>query len=65
MDQLIPDHETLLRLPEVLKRIPVSKSHWWDGVSKGIYPRGLKLGHRCTVWRASDIDALIDNLREA
>nr|WP_210772258.1 AlpA family phage regulatory protein [Pseudodesulfovibrio sp. zrk46] len=56
--------EHLLRLPEVLKRIPVSKSHWWDGVSKGLFPQGLKLSPRCTVWRSSDIDALIESLRE-
>lgn len=27
-----------MRLTEVLKLIPVSKSAWWDGVKKGDYP---------------------------
>jgi len=39
--------------------IPVSKSHWWDGVRRGIYPAPLHLGPRVTVWRVEDIRALI------
>ncbi|QGY39038.1 AlpA family phage regulatory protein [Pseudodesulfovibrio cashew] len=55
--------ESLLRISDVLERIPVSKSTWWAGVKHGIYPAGLKLGARCTVWRESDIDDLIDGLK--
>ncbi|MDC0336271.1 AlpA family phage regulatory protein [Pseudodesulfovibrio sp.] len=51
-----------LRLPQVLKRFPVSKSHWWDGIQKGIYPRGIKLSKRCTAWKSTDIDALIERV---
>lgn len=40
--------------------IPVSKSTWWDGVKKGIYPKPVKLGERTTCWRVEDIRALID-----
>lgn len=40
--------------------IPVSKSHWWDGVKRGIYPAPVHLGPRITVWRAADIRALIE-----
>lgn len=39
--------------------IPVSKSTWWDGVKKGIYPKPVKLGERTTCWRVEDIRALI------
>jgi prophage regulatory protein len=45
-----------LRLPQVLERIPVSKSTWWAGVRKGIFPKSLKLSQRVTVWREEDID---------
>jgi prophage regulatory protein len=48
----------LLRLPEVLERIPVSKSTWWSGVKKGIFPKSIKLSPRVTVWREEDIDSL-------
>lgn len=50
--------ERLLRLPQVLDRIPVSKSTWWAGIRKGIFPRPVKLSPRTTAWRESDIDIL-------
>jgi prophage regulatory protein len=52
----------LYRLPQVLARIPVSKSSWFAGIQSGRYPRGLQLGPRTTVWRSDDIDNLIKNL---
>ncbi len=51
-----------LRLPEVLKRIPVSKSTWWAGVKEGKFPQPVKLSPRCTAWRVSDIRALAEDL---
>jgi prophage regulatory protein len=47
-----------LRLPQVLERIPVSKSTWWAGVRKGIFPKAIKLSARVTVWLEADIDNL-------
>lgn len=49
-----------LRLPEVLRLYPVSKSTWWAGVREGRYPQPVKLGERATAWRAEDIRALIE-----
>lgn len=51
--------EALLRVKQVLKCIPVSRSHWWQGVKEGRYPKPIKLSERVTVWRASDIRQLI------
>jgi len=48
-----------LRSPDVTKRLSVSRSLWWQGVKDGKYPPGIKLSHRVTVWRESDIDAII------
>ena len=45
-----------LRLPQVLDRIPVSKSTWWAGIRKGIFPKGVKLSPRVTAWLETDID---------
>ena len=45
----------LLRLSEVLQRLPVSKSTWWEGVRTGKYPQPVKLGERITCWRLEDI----------
>lgn len=54
----------LLRLPQVLELLPISKSSWWAGVKSGKYPASVKLGPRTTCWLASDIHALIAKLRQ-
>lgn len=51
-----------LRIKQVLRLYPVSKSTWWDGVKNGRYPKPLKLGVRVTVWRAADIFELIKSV---
>ena len=48
-----------IRLPEVLKVFPVSKSTWWAGVKTGRYPKSVKLGPKMTAWRVEDIRELI------
>ena len=51
-----------MRLPDVLKVIPISKSSWWQGVAKGKYPASYKISKRVTCWKKSDIFALIERL---
>lgn len=58
--QNAPDQ--LIRLPEVLKRYPVSRSQWYAGVKNGVYPQPVKLSSRSVAWFASSIDRLIDSL---
>ena len=48
--------------PPIAPLIPVSKSSWWQGVKDGRYPKPVKIGARCTAWRASDIYAYINGL---
>jgi prophage regulatory protein len=48
-----------VRLPDVLRHFPVSKSTWWAGVRSGRYPAALKLAPRITVWRVEHIRDLI------
>ncbi|PCI01958.1 MAG: transcriptional regulator [Alphaproteobacteria bacterium] len=50
-----------LRLPEVLKLFPVSKSTWWTGVKSGTYPKPVKLSSNITAWRVDDIRTLINS----
>ena len=58
-----PEHsDSLLRLPSVLAKVPVSRSAWWQGVKEGRYPAPVKLGPRTTAWRESEINALIQSL---
>jgi predicted DNA-binding transcriptional regulator AlpA len=51
-----------VRLPQILNVIPISKSSWYRWVKTGRAPAGLKIGEKTTVWRAQDIQALIDDL---
>jgi prophage regulatory protein len=46
-----------IRLPDVLKRIPVSRSTWWLGVKEGHFPQPVRLSQRTTAWIKQDIDA--------
>ena len=48
--------------PPVEPIIPISKSSWRDGISKGKYPKPIKLSENTTVWREDDIRKLIDSL---
>jgi len=50
--------------PFIESLIPISRASWWAGVKSGKYPQPLKLGSRTTVWRESDIVALINQLDE-
>lgn len=54
--------DRLLRVSDVLAKVPVGRASWWKGVKEGRFPAGIKLGPRTTCWRASDIDKLITSL---
>lgn len=51
--------------PAVPGLYPVSRSTWWAGVKSGRFPQPVKIGERCTAWRAEDIRALIDSAASA
>lgn len=42
--------------------IPVSRSSWWNGITEGRYPKGVKLGPHTTAWKVEDIRALMERL---
>lgn len=50
-----------LATPHLPALIPVSRSTWWRGVRSGRFPEPIKLGPRITVWRATDIYALLES----
>ncbi len=52
--------ESLLRLPEVLRLIPIGRSTWWAGVKSGRYPPAVKLGPGITAWKSRDITELMN-----
>ena len=51
-----------LRLPAVLKLIPVSRSTWYAGIKAGRYPSPTKLGLRVSAYRWTEIRQLLDVL---
>lgn len=54
-----------IRLPQVLSLFPVSRTAWYEGIKKGIYPAPIKLSERTAAWRCSDIRALLATYGEA
>ena len=57
------DADGFLRLPEVLKLFPVSKSTWWQKIKEGKFPKGVKLTQRTTAWRVADIQKLLKEVK--
>lgn len=54
--------DRLLRLPEVLQVIPVSKSAFYAGIKLGIYPKPTRIGKRTVAWREAGIMACIEEM---
>ena len=54
-----------VRLPQILKIFPVSKSAWWEGCRNGVFPKPVKLGPRTSAWRVEDIRALMERINTA
>ena len=48
--------EKLLRLNEVLAHLRISKSAWYDGVSRKVFPQPVRIGTRTVVWLESEIE---------
>jgi prophage regulatory protein len=57
LPQIIGDATANPPIPAI---IPVSRSSWYAGIKAGRYPSPIKLGCRTSVWRVSEIIALIE-----
>jgi prophage regulatory protein len=49
---------TLMRIPQILKMMPVSKSKFWLMVQKGEFPKPIKIG-RSSFWTIEQVQAFI------
>ena len=56
--QIVGDRNAKPPIPAI---IPVAQSTWWTGVRSGRFPQPIRLSKGCTVWRAEDIRALLEN----
>lgn len=59
-DDLTQAPAVLLRLGQVLRRVPVSRATWWRWCRIGYAPAPVRIGENVTCWRGSDIDAFIE-----
>jgi prophage regulatory protein len=49
---------TLMRIPQILKVMPVSKSKFWLMVQKGEFPKPVKIG-RSSFWTIEQVQAYL------
>ena len=57
-----PDYpRELLRLRDLLKVVPVSRSVIYDMMKAGEFPKPVKVGPRAVAWRMSDVRDWIDS----
>ena len=52
-----------IRIKQVLRYIPVSKSTWWAGIKTGRFPKPVRLGAKVTAWHVQDIRNYIDSVK--
>jgi predicted DNA-binding transcriptional regulator AlpA len=51
--------------PPIPALIPVSKSSWYAGIAKGIYPAPVRISANTVAWRWSDLNKLVEHLEQA
>lgn len=49
---------TLMRIPQILEVMPVSKSKFWLMVQKGEFPKPIKIG-RSSFWTIEQVQTFI------
>lgn len=54
---------TLMRIPQILKVMPVSKSKFWLMVQKGEFPKPIKIG-RSSFWTIEQVQSFIQEKTE-
>lgn len=54
--------DRLIRLPEVLRRVGVSKSTLYRMIREGAFPGGRRLSHRVTVWSEIKLAAWVERI---
>lgn len=51
--------DSILRLPEVMKRTGLSRSTIYVYIEKGLFPKPIKIGLRAVGWYASEVNQWI------
>ncbi len=53
------EHPTLLKLPQVIERVAISRSQLYRYLNDGQFPRPVKVGDRGVAWLASEVEAWV------
>jgi prophage regulatory protein len=53
----------IIRLPEVKRRVGLSRSSIYEYIQKGLFPKQIGIGARAVGWLETDIDLWIDGHR--
>jgi prophage regulatory protein len=64
-DEMVMNKKTsgqLLRLPEVLDRLPIGKTTFYKGIGLGLFPEPVRLGKRTVAWVEEQLDEAIRDL---
>ena len=56
------DNERIMRLPEVLSLVGVSRSTLYAWMAKGRFLAGVQVGPRTRAWRARDVAHWLESL---
>lgn len=52
----------LVRLPEVMSRVGLSRSSIYKRMAEGAFPKNRSLGAKCAVWVEAEIDIWIEQV---
>ena len=52
----------LIKISKVIEKTALSRSSIYDYMSKGLFPKSVKLGARAVAWVESEVDAWIESL---
>ncbi|QMU60788.1 MAG: AlpA family phage regulatory protein [Gammaproteobacteria bacterium] len=53
--------QTVLKLPEVVERVRISRSTIYHNISNNSFPKQIKLGERAVGWLEADINNWLKN----
>lgn len=57
--------EGFIKLPEVLRHVPVGKTKWYEGIKAGEFPKSYPVPgcSRGVCWDVADVRQVIDRIR--
>lgn len=48
-----------VRLPQILRVFPISRTAFLTGVRDGLYPKPVRIGAKAVAWKVEDIRAML------